>query len=84
MRLLPRVTDLLARLVVTLFLTGGVTFLAVPPGQLTSVLTADEAIACIRTRCRCPGGLGQRSRRRRREGQTPLRSEDRGRDGKPP
>ena len=41
MRLLPRATDLLVGLVVTLFLTGGHA-LAAPPGQLTSVLTADE------------------------------------------
>ena len=56
MRLLPRATDLLVGLVVTLFLTGGHA-LAAPPGQLTSVLTADEAIACIRTAVAAQAGL---------------------------
>jgi 2-phospho-L-lactate transferase/gluconeogenesis factor (CofD/UPF0052 family) len=56
MRLLPRATDLLAGLVITLLLTGGHA-LAAPPGQPTSALTADEAIACIRSVVAAQAGL---------------------------
>jgi hypothetical protein len=42
-------TDLLAGLVVTLLLTGGVRAVAAPTGPSASALTTDEAIACIRT-----------------------------------
>ena len=56
MRLLPRATDLLTGLVVTLLLTGGHA-LAASPGQPRSALTADEAIACIRTAVTAQAGL---------------------------
>ena len=56
MRLLPRATDLLVGLVVTLFLTGGYA-LAASSGKQISALTADEAIACIRTAVAAQAGL---------------------------
>jgi hypothetical protein len=57
MRLHPCATDLLAGLVVTLLLTGGGRAVAAPTGQSTSALTADEAIACIRTAVTAQPGL---------------------------
>jgi uncharacterized membrane protein YkoI len=56
MRPLPRATDLLIGLVVTLLLTGGHA-LAASPDQPRSALTADEAIACIRTAVTAQAGL---------------------------
>ena len=48
MRPFQRATDLLVGLVVMLLLTGGYA-LAASSGKQISALTADEAIACIRT-----------------------------------
>jgi hypothetical protein len=56
MQPLSRATDLLAGLVVTLLLTGGHA-LAATPAQSPSALTADEAIACIRTAVAAQAGL---------------------------
>jgi hypothetical protein len=57
MRSRPYTTDLLAGLVVTLLLTGGGHAVAAPTAQPPSTLTADEAIACIRTAVTAQAGL---------------------------
>jgi hypothetical protein len=56
MRSHQRATDLFIGLVVTLFLTREHA-LAATPSQSTSALTADEAIACIRTAVAAQAGL---------------------------
>ena len=57
MRLHPCATGLLAGLVVTLLFTGGARVVAAPPGQSASALTAEEAIACIRTAVAAQAGF---------------------------
>jgi hypothetical protein len=57
MRLHLGATDLLAGLVVTLLLTGGARAVAAPTGPSPSALTAEEAIACIRTAVAARAGL---------------------------
>jgi hypothetical protein len=49
MRRYPYATDLLAGLVMTLLFTGGGPAVAAPADRPPETLTADEAIACIRT-----------------------------------
>jgi hypothetical protein len=56
MRPFQRATDLLVGLVVILLLTGGYA-LAASSGKQISALTADEAIACIRTAVAAQTGL---------------------------
>jgi hypothetical protein len=57
MRLYPCATDFLAGLVVTLLLIGGARVVAAPTAPSTSALTAEEAIACIRTAVAAQTGL---------------------------
>ena len=81
-RSLQRATDLLVGLVVTLFLTGGGSSRGDSLINQRQALTADEAIACIRTAVAAQAGLVKEVEGDDEKGQTPPRSEDRGRDGK--